>query len=166
MRFDYYEPSSIAQTMDFLKQDNGRYKLLAGGTDLIIHLRRNVVNYEALVNVKLLPNIATWSEKPGEGFRFGAATSLRAIETAEVVRDRLPSLVEAIEVIGSVPLRNSATIGGNLCNASPSADCAPALMVAGATASYVDDNAGNVTVPVQDFSKDQVAQSWGRPAFF
>ena len=151
MRFDYYEPSSVPETLDVLERGHGRYKLLAGGTDLIIHLRRNVESYEALINVKRLPDIATWSAKPGRGIHFGAATSLRSIETSDAVRDRLPSLAEAIAVIGSLQLRNSATIGGNLCNASPSADCAPALMVAGATASYSNGGPSTVTVPIQDF---------------
>ncbi len=151
MQFNYFEPTSVEETLDTLREGDGRYKLLAGGTDLIIHLRRGVTRYDALVNIKLLPDIATLSAKPGEGIHFGAAASLRSIETSPTVRGHYPALAEAIRVIGSLQLRNSATIGGNICNASPSADSAPALMVSGATVSCRSSGNGNVVVPVEDF---------------
>ena len=151
MRFNYFEPASVEEALDTLRHGDGRYKLLAGGTDLIIHLRRRAAHFDALVNIKLLPDIAASSAKPGEGIHFGAAASLRSIETSPTIPKQFPALAEAIGVIGSLQLRNSATIGGNLCNASPSADCAPALIVAGATASYRNDDDGDVTLPVREF---------------
>lgn len=150
MRFSYIEPASVDEAIDTIRGGRGRYKILAGGTDLLIHLRRGVADYDALVNIKLLPELAEWSSKSGIGFHFGAAAPLRSIETSPNVGEQFPALAEAISVIGSLPLRNSATIGGNLCNASPSADCAPALIVASATASYRNDSGDTLTVPVQD----------------
>lgn len=148
MRFSYYEPSTAGEATDILRRGGDRYKVLAGGTDVIINLRRRTADYEALVNIKRLPGITSWSIEPAGGLRIGAATPFRALETSHEFAGKYPALVEAIKVIGSLQLRNMATIGGNLCNASPAADSAPALMVAGATATYVDNGSGPHTVPV------------------
>ena len=89
--------------------------------------------------------------EPGKGLRIGAATPFRRLETSPAVSKRFPVLSEAIRMIGSLQLRNTATIGGNLCNASPAADSAPPLVVAGATATFVDGGHGTQTVPVEQF---------------
>ena len=151
MRFGYFEPASIEEAVDILRRGNGSYRALAGGTDVLIHLRRRVKRYEALVNIKRLPGIAAWTAEPGRGLRIGAATTFRELEVSPTVIERFPALVEAIKVLGSLQLRNTATIGGNLCNASPSADSAPALMVAGATATFVDNGDGTRTIPLEQF---------------
>lgn len=151
MRFNYFEPTSVQEAVDVLGRGNGKYKALAGGTDLIIALRRRVANYEALVSIKGLPDITSWSVEPGKGLRIGAATPFRQLETSPAVIERFPALVEAIRVVGSIQLRNTATIGGNLCNASPSADSVPPLMVVGATATIVEDGSSTYTIPVAQF---------------
>ena len=157
MRFSYYEPSTAGEATDILRRGGDRYRVLAGGTDVIINLRRRVADYEALVNIKRLPGITSWSTEPARGLCIGAATTFRELETAPELASRYPALMESIKVIGSLQLRNVATIGGNLCNASPAADSAPALMVAGATATYVDNGSGPHTVSV-----DQVFVGPGR----
>ena len=151
MRFGYFEPASIEEAVDILRRGNGNYRALAGGTDVLIHLRRRAKRYEALVNIKRLPGIATWTTEAGRGLRIGAATPFRELEISPTVIERFPALVEAIKVVGSLQLRNTATIGGNLCNASPSADSAPALMVAGATATFIDNGSGERTIPLERF---------------
>ena len=149
MRFDYFEPSSVAEATDTLRRGNGRYRALAGGTDVIIQLRRRVANWEGLVNIKRLPDVATWSGEAGKGLHVGTAVPLRELETSETVRERFPALMEALSVIGSIQLRNTATIGGNICNASPAADSVPALMVAGATATFMTDGTSQ-TLPLEE----------------
>ncbi|MFQ5873006.1 MAG: FAD binding domain-containing protein, partial [Dehalococcoidia bacterium] len=79
MRFGYYEPSSVQEAIDVLGRGNGKYKALAGGTDLIIALRRRAASYEALVNIKGLPGITSWSAEPDKGLRIGAATPFRQL---------------------------------------------------------------------------------------
>ncbi|MDP6411849.1 MAG: xanthine dehydrogenase family protein subunit M [Arenicellales bacterium] len=149
MRFNYFEPSSIKETVDALHQGQGNNKILAGGTDIIIRLRRQASSYQGLVNIKQLPDLATFSTGPRGGLSIGAVTRLRSLETSTAIRERFPVLLEAIQVIGSLQLRNMATIGGNLCNASPSADSAPALIATGATATFIDDGGNERTVPIQ-----------------
>jgi carbon-monoxide dehydrogenase medium subunit len=151
MRFGYFEPSSVEEAIDILRRGKDSHKVVAGGTDVIINLRRRTKSYSALVNIKRLPGITSWSAEPGKGLHIGAATPFRDLETSAPMIERFPALVESIKVIGSVQLRNLATIGGNLCNASPSADSAPSLMVAGATATFVNDGDGTRTIPVDQF---------------
>lgn len=149
MRFSYYEPTSANEAVDILRGPHGTFKALAGGTDVLINLRRRAVDYDGLVNVKRIPGITDWQSEPGQGLRLGAAVPFRELETSPEVASRYPALVEAIRVIGSLQLRNLATIGGNLCNASPAADSAPALLAARATATYVNGTGGPATIPVE-----------------
>ena len=151
MRFDYFEPFTIEEARETLRRGKGQYKVLAGGTDVILQLRRRVKQYKGLVNIKRLPDIGVWSAEPNKGLRIGAATLMRELETSSAVAATFPSLLDALRVIGSVQLRNIATIGGNLCNASPAADTAPALLVLGATATFLDNGSNPRTVPVENF---------------
>ncbi|MFQ5802606.1 MAG: FAD binding domain-containing protein [Candidatus Methylomirabilales bacterium] len=151
MRFDYFEPSSVEEAREILGRGGGQYKPLAGGTDVIIQLRRRARNYRGLVNIKRLPAMGAWSAEPGNGLRMGAATLMREVETSPTVAERFPSLVDSVKVIGSIQLRNIATIGGNLCNASPSADTAPSLIVLGATTTFVNNGSVPQTAPVEEF---------------
>ena len=135
----YFEPASTDEALDILRRGNGNHTPFAGGTDVIINLRRRTATYQALVNIKRLPGITSWSTKHGEGLHVGAATPFRDLECSPSVTERYSALAESIRVIGSVQLRNLATIGGNLCNASPAADSAPALIVSRATATFVNN---------------------------
>ena len=148
---DYYEPASVGEAIDLLHRGGGNYKLIAGGTDVIINLRRHTERCRALINIKKMPDIATWSADAGKGLHIGAATPFQELERSTTVIQQYPALLESMVVIGSLQLRNQATIGGNLCNASPAADSAPSLMVYGAMVTYVDDGQGERTLPVEQF---------------
>jgi len=151
MGLEYFEPSSVEEVREILRGGHGRYKVLAGGTDVILQLRRRVRSYKGLVNIKRLPGIGAWSAEPFKGCHMGAATLLRDLEISSAVAERFPSLVDALKVIGSTQLRNIATIGGNLCNASPAADTAPSLIVLGATATFLNNGSATQTLPVEEF---------------
>ena len=149
MRFSYYEPASVDEAIATLRGPHGTFKVLAGGTDVLINLRRRAVAYDGLVNIKRIPEMTQWQAFHGGGLRIGAAVPFGELEASFEVVNRYPALVEAMRVIGSLQLRNMATIGGNLCNASPAADSAPALLAARATATYVDGSDGPTTIPVE-----------------
>lgn len=151
MRFEYFEPSSVPEAQDLLRRGDGGYRVLAGGTDILLQIRRRVKNYRGLVNIKRLPGMSAWSADAGGGLRLGAAVPMRELEKASLVIRRFPALFESLNVIGSIQLRNIATIGGNLCNASPAADTAPSLIVAGAIATFVDNGSDPGTIPVEEF---------------
>ena len=151
MRFDYFEPATLEEAGELLREGKGARKPLAGGTDIIIQLRRRVVRTQGLVNLKRIPELWGWAREPGEGLRLGACTPMRDLETAAAVGERFPSITEALRVVGSLQLRNIASVGGNLCNASPSADTAPPLVALGATASVRTPESRLETVPVENF---------------
>ena len=151
MRFDYFEPTSLDEASGLLQEGKGARKPLAGGTDIVIQLRRRVARTEGLVNLKRIPELSGWTCEPGRGLRLGACTPMRDLETSAAVGERFPSIHEALRVVGSLQLRNLASVGGNLCNASPSADTAPPLMALGATASLWTDESRRETVSVENF---------------
>ena len=151
MRFDYFEPTSLDEASGLLREGKGARKALAGGTDVVIQLRRRVVRADGLVNLKRIPELSGWSCEPGRGLRLGACTPMRDLETAPAVEARFPSVREALQVVGSLQLRNLASVGGNLCNASPSADTAPPLMALGAMASVRTEGSRLETVSVEHF---------------
>ena len=151
MRFDYFEPTTLEEASGLLREGKGARKPLAGGTDIVIQLRRRAAGAEGLVNLKRIPELSGWTCEPGGGLRLGACTPMRDLETSAAVGERFPSIIEALRVVGSLQLRNIASVGGNLCNASPSADTAPPLMVLGAAASLRTSEARRETVPVEGF---------------
>ena len=151
MRFDYFEPTSLDEASGLLREGKGARRPLAGGTDIVIQLRRRVARTEGLVNLKRIPELSGWTCEPGRGLRLGACTPMRDLETSAAVGERFPSIREALQVVGSLQLRNIASVGGNLCNASPSADTAPPLMALGAAASLWTGESRRETVSVENF---------------
>lgn len=151
MRLEYFEPSDLAEARELLRRGAGQYKVLAGGTDIILQHRRGVKRCRGLLNIKRLPDIRTWSAEPGKGLRIGAAAVMRDLEISPQVSQRFQALVDSLKVLGSVQLRNIATIGGNLCNASPAADTAPSLIVLGARVVYTADGTSPQTGPLEEF---------------
>ena len=151
MRFDYFEPTSLDEASGLLREGKGARRPLAGGTDIVIQLRRRVARTEGLVNLKRIPELSGWTCEPGRGLQLGACTPMRDLETSAAVGERFPSIREALQVVGSLQLRNLASVGGNLCNASPSADTAPPLMALGAAASLWTDESRRETVSVENF---------------
>ena len=151
MRFDYFEPTSLDEASGLLREGKGARRPLAGGTDIVIQLRRRVARTGGLVNLKRIPELSGWTCEPGRGLRLGACTPMRDLETSAAVGERFPSIREALQVVGSLQLRNLASVGGNLCNASPSADTAPPLIALGAAASLWTDESRRETVSVENF---------------
>lgn len=149
MRFDYFEPTALGEAREILRDGRGELKPLCGGTDIVIQLRRRVARCRGLVNLKRIPGLSAWRYRAEEGLRIGACTPMRDLEVSRDVRERFPSLWESLRVVGSVQLRNLASVGGNLCNASPSADTAPSLIALGATVDL--EGPENPAMPVEVF---------------
>jgi CO/xanthine dehydrogenase FAD-binding subunit len=133
--FDVHEPTTLGEALSTLKQEGEAGAVLAGGTDLLLRIRRRARKYRAVINIKFVPGLTgiTWNER--DGLTLGALTTFRALELDPTVCARYPALAQAARVVAGVQLRNLATIGGNLGNASPSADSVPPL---------VDDAGGGV----------------------
>ncbi len=149
LRFDYYAPKSLEEAVGLLEEHGEEAQILAGGTDLIPKIKQRILEPKHVISLKAIPELVCIKETP-DGFRIGALTRLRTIELSPLINEKLPILGEAARAIGSVQIRNRGTIGGNLCNASPCADTATALMVLDAVA-QVNSVEGTREVPIWDF---------------
>ncbi|MEK7437653.1 MAG: xanthine dehydrogenase family protein subunit M [Pseudomonadota bacterium] len=145
----YEAPKSLEQAVALLSSANGRAKVLAGGTDLMIQLRSGRAAPELLVDVKFLPELRSVLAEAG-GYRVGAAvTCMELIENAAFAQ-AWPGIVDGVKYIGSIQVKGRATMGGNLCNASPAADSVPALIAAGAVVCILGPQ-GRRETPVEAF---------------
>jgi carbon-monoxide dehydrogenase medium subunit len=124
--FEYFAPKMLQEAVEILAHYNGEARALAGGTDLLVQMKEGRAAPKAVVNLK---HIADLHRHIFDGsLTLGALTTLEAIRRSCLVRDHYPALADAAATIASVQIRNLATIGGNLGNASPAADLAPILI--------------------------------------
>ena len=131
--FAYARPDTLADAVALLAERGPDARVLAGGTDLVIRLRDGSLAPALVVDVKRIPELAPGIRQQPDGtLVIGATTSMTELAGHPVVRRDLAALAESAAVVGSVQIRNRATLAGNLCNASPAADTAPALLVHGA----------------------------------
>ena len=132
----YAAPKTLAAAVALLAGAQGRARVLAGGTDLLIQMRTGRIKPELLIDIKGIPGMGEIVAERG-GYRVGAAvTGMQLIEHADFAK-RWPGVVDGVSLIGSIQVKGRATVGGNLCNASPAADSVPALIAAGAVACIV-----------------------------
>jgi carbon-monoxide dehydrogenase medium subunit len=131
--FAYARPATLADAVALLAERGPEARVLAGGTDLVIRLRDGSLAPSLVVDVKRIPELAPGIRAGDDGsLVIGATTVMTDIASHPVIRRDVAALAEAAAVVGSVQIRNRATLAGNLCNASPAADTAPALLVHGA----------------------------------
>jgi CO/xanthine dehydrogenase FAD-binding subunit len=129
--FKYERPSSLAEALRLLEAQPGAV-LLAGGTDLVVELRNRSRKPSLVVDLKRIRELAAGISVSDHGVSISATTVMSEIEAHAEIRQRFPALVEAAETVGSIQIRNRATLAGNICHASPAADTIPALLVYGA----------------------------------
>ena len=130
--FQYVRPVAIADAIALLAEHGPAARILAGGTDLLIRLRDGSASASVVVDVKRIPEMRPGIDRVDGHLRIGATTVMADICADPLVRRLFPALADAASVVGSVQIRNRATLAGNLCNASPAADTAPPLLVHGA----------------------------------
>lgn len=130
--FEYFEPATIDEAVALLHNCKGKASVLAGGTDLLVQIKEHVRHPDHVVNIKKLPGLDDLVYDEEKGLRIGALVTTRAVETSPVVRKLYPSLAKAVTDFASIQVRNRATVVGNICRASPSADSLPPLIADGA----------------------------------
>jgi carbon-monoxide dehydrogenase medium subunit len=131
-RFNYFEPKTMDEAVQLLQQHNGQAMILAGGTDLLVEIKGKLHEPDHVVNIKRIPDLDHFDYEPGRGLRFGALVTARQIETWPVVQEKYAGLAQAVRELASIQVRNRATVVGNICRASPSADTLPPLIADGA----------------------------------
>ncbi len=148
--FDYIRASDPVEVTRLLLQHGANARLLMGGTDILVQMRDGVLSPPIVVDVKQLPGMTAISFDPETGLKVGAAASMNAIAAHPAVITHYPLLVQAIESVASYQLRTRATMGGNLCNASPAADTAPtALVLEASCVTWGPD--GERVIPANEF---------------
>lgn len=148
--FTYLRPTTLDQLVAAFADPTAAPLLLAGGTDLIVRLRRGHLRPTVVVDTKGVRDLHGEILPVDGGLRFGARVTMTSVVQDARVRQYFEALVEAASVVGSVQIRNRATLAGNICNASPAADTVPALLVYGALANLVGP-AGSRVVPLSEF---------------
>lgn len=132
----YESPDTLEAAAKLLATASGNARVLAGGTDLLVQLRAEILTPDLVVDIKRIAETRTVKEENG-GFRVGAAVTGAELKEHAKLKAAWPGVVEAANLIGSTQVQGRATMGGNLCNGSPAADSVPALIAAGAVATIV-----------------------------
>lgn len=147
---NYARPDSVAAALDLLAEHGSGARILAGGTDLVIALRRREVRPSVVIDLKRIPELDPTIRVTNGVMRVGATTVMTDIEEHAEVKRVFPALAEAAAWVGSVQIRNRATLVGNICNGSPAADTAPPLLVYDASLRVIGPE-GARTIPLDDF---------------
>lgn len=147
-KFDYYQPQGLKEAFNLMERFAGRARYIAGGTDLIVRIKQRAVQIDALISLRGIESLR--GLHVNGGLSLGSMTLLRDLERSGSLAKPYPALVQAASVLANPQIRNVATIGGNLCNAAPSADCAPPLLVLDA-AVVLEGPGGERRVRVEDF---------------
>lgn len=156
----YEAPQTLDAASALLIDARGDARVLAGGTDLLIQMRNGVIAPDLVVDVKNIEEMRSITNDNGR-FRVGAAVSGVEIMEHEAFNAAWPGVVDGVSLIGSIQVRGRASIGGNLCNASPAADSVPALIAAGALATVAGPN-GRRDVPVEEIATAPGKTSLGK----
>ena len=130
--FSYARPGTLDEAVALLDEYGSDARVLAGGTDLIIRLRDRTLTPRVVVDIKRIPELAPSIQRTDGLLRISAGTTMTDVYADPIVRESFPALAEAASIIGSVQIRNRATLVGNQTNASPAADTAPVMLVYGA----------------------------------
>lgn len=131
-QIQFSAPTSVDDAIRQLAGGGNGAKILAGGTDLLVQLRAGYLRPDLIVDIKKIPELRQIRQENG-GFRIGAAVAGAELSEHAEVKNSWPGVVEGLDLIGSTQIQGRASLGGNLCNASPAADSVPAMIAAAAT---------------------------------
>jgi carbon-monoxide dehydrogenase medium subunit len=150
--FEFYQPTTLQEASRLLKDKGDGGRFLAGGTDLVIAMKEKGLLPKYIVDLKRVPNLSGIRENADGSITLGTLTTMYEIETSPLIKKKFPFLAQSAAEVGSIQIRNRATIGGNMCNATPSADTAPALIALNAAA-QIAGVAGEHTMNLEEFFK-------------
>ncbi|MFT5539397.1 MAG: CO/xanthine dehydrogenase FAD-binding subunit [Alphaproteobacteria bacterium] len=146
----YEAPATLDAAVALLASADGDVRVMAGGTDVLVQLHCDMIEPDLLVDIKYIPDVRAISEQNGV-WRVGAAVTGMELMENDAFCAAWPGVIDGAKLIGSIQIKGRATLGGNVCNASPGADSPPALMAAGAIATIIGPK-GRREVPVEDIA--------------
>jgi len=147
---DYESPTTVDEAVGLLADHRENARILAGGTDLIVQMRLGTRQPAVVINAKGIPELNELSYSPASGLTLGASVPCYKIYNDSKLQKVYPGLMDSAELIGGIQIQGRASIGGNLCNAAPSADAIPALIAHSVVCRIVGPD-GTREVPVEDF---------------
>ncbi len=148
--FDYFVPATLPEALAILGEHGDKAKILAGGTDLLVDMKRGAASLSYVVDLKRIAQLRIIECEAGGTLLLGALTGLAELAGSEILRSDYAAISAAAASVGSPQTRNRATLGGNLCNAAPSADLAPPLIALDAQLVILSPK-GQRTVPIEQF---------------
>lgn len=148
--FEMHQPTSLHEASRLLKEKGPGGRFLAGGTDLVIAMKEKGLVPKYIVDLKWIPGLSGIRTNDDGSITIGALTTMRDIETSPLLIKKYPFLCLSAAEVGSIQIRNRATVGGNMANATPSADVAPSLIALNAIAKIVSAS-GERTIALEDF---------------
>jgi CO/xanthine dehydrogenase FAD-binding subunit len=147
---EFYQPATLQEASRLLKENGPGGRFLAGGTDLVIAMKEKGLVPKYIVDLKKIAGLAGIRENSDGTISIGALTTMRDVEVSPLIRQKFPFLAQSAAEVGSIQIRNRATVGGNMANATPSADVAPSLVALSATAKIAGEG-GERSLPLEDF---------------
>jgi CO/xanthine dehydrogenase FAD-binding subunit len=151
-KFGYHAPTSLSEALNLLAKYDGKARFFAGGTDLLVSMKKREILPEHLISLKGIAELKGVHYDEKEGMKIGALVTLGEIEHSKIIQDKFCVLWDAVQVMASPQIRSLGTIGGNLCSAAPSADTAPPLIVLDASVEIISTK-GKRKVLVENFFK-------------
>ena len=152
-KFEYFAPTSLDEAIQLLSRDGNGGRALAGGTDLVVQMKEGGAKFPMpsyVVSLRRLPEIKGIEFGEREGLRIGAGVTMAEVAESALIRERYPLIAEGAGLVGSLQTMNMATVGGNVCNAAPSADIAPPLLACDADA-VIAGPSGRRVLPLEEF---------------
>ena len=171
-QFTFLAPTSLEEACTLLREHQGKIKIKAGGTDMIVRLSHRAVKPDFLMGIKKIPGIDQISYDPKAGLTIGALALLRDVEISPEILEHAPMLARAAHATATVQIRNMGTVMGNVCNASPSADNIPTLVAMNAVI-VASSGTKEREIPIDEFflgpgrnalEKDEIATAIKIPA--
>ena len=148
--FEYREPQTVGEAVRMLSEYGAQAQVLAGGTDLLISMKKRQVSPEYMIYIKNIPDLNFINYSQGAGLGIGALATHSAIADSSIIKDMFDLLATACNKVGTPQVRNMGTIGGNICKAGPSQDTPPVLLVLDARLKLVSLG-GERVVPINTF---------------
>lgn len=153
MKIKSFKAHNLSEALDLLDEYKDRAKLIAGGTDIVIELKNKEISPEAMIDISDVVEIRDIKEEDGN-YRVGAGVTFSEIVCSDLFDERMAGLVDAAHSVGSPQIRNTGTVGGNICNGSPAADTVPPLLALGAVAVIVSKS-GEREIELRDMFLDK-----------
>lgn len=146
----YEAPETLDAAIGLLAGQSGQVKVLAGGTDVLVQIHADMIEPDVIVDIKKIAEMREIADEDGT-WRLGAAVTGKELMDNAAFNAAWPGVMDGVRLIGSVQVRGRATVGGNVCNASPAADSVPPMITSRAIATVIGPN-GTREVPVQDIA--------------